>query len=64
MRRQFGLSQQAGALPLDDLRWLQEQGFKSLAEVPRMDTWYRPDGSSTVGNHLKYFRKWFLIQYS
>ena len=59
-RRQFGLSQQAGALPLDDLRWLQEQGFRSLAEVPRMARWYRPDGSSHIGHadpyHLHRYR--------
>jgi hypothetical protein len=60
MRRQFGLRQQAGALPLDDLRWLNEQGFRSLAEVPRMAMWYRPDGSSHIGHadayHLHLYR--------
>ena len=37
-RRQFGLvAQQPGGLPLDDLRWIQEQGFRSLARVPRWE---------------------------
>ena len=60
MRRHFGLRQQAGALPLDDMRWLNEQGFRSLAEVPRMAMWYRPDGSSAIGHadayHLHLYR--------
>ena len=54
------MAQQAGALPPDDLRWLQKQGFRSLAEVPRVATWYRQDGSSTVGHadayHLHRYR--------
>jgi len=39
MRRQFGLRQQTGALPLDDLHWLNAQGYRNIREVPRMATW-------------------------
>ena len=60
MRRQIGLTNRSEALPLDDLKWLQSQGYRTFSELPRMATWYRPDGTSSLGHadgyHLRLYR--------
>ena len=60
MRRQIGLTNRSEALPLDDLKWLQSQGYRTFNELPRMATWYRPDGTSSLGHadayHLRLYR--------
>jgi hypothetical protein len=50
MRRQFGISQQPsqGFTP-EDRNWLRSQGIDRPDQLPRMSRWYRPYGSSSMG---------------
>lgn len=60
-RRQLKLVNQSVRLPLDDLKWIQTQGFRSFDEIPKMSRWYHPDGSSSVGHsnayHIRLYRQ-------
>ena len=47
-------------LPIEDVRWLQDQGIRSYGEVPNPATWYSADGAYRKGPtdpyHLRLYR--------